>query len=606
MSATFHPNLDITQAIATLQREYQQNYPREYFFRDTTIPGAGQFEIGLCLAGSVSAGAYLGGVVDFLIEALDSWESAKAAGQPNIPPHKVRLSAFSGTSGGGMSSLILATSLNRKIRPARATQATPPYLNNPPTFEENPLYGAWVKGIGIQHLLNSDDLKDEKASVQSFLNSQRITELAQLAIRSNGAAHSRPYVADPLHVGVTIGNLNGFAYQFGLRSSTPYGYQARVHEDVVRFAIQQNTSVPATMPHLPNERSINLTQRPTNPDFAQWPADWQLVAQAAMATGAFPVGLLPREVARHWLECNPRILPLSNGQAGTVALLPAHQFTPQSTAYGCVSVDGGAFNNEPFEIARNYLAGILGHNAREANEANRAVIMVDPLVMPPEDDFERVRPEDTIFRFISGLVFRAFVNQGRTHLREWTLAMADDINSRYLMAPTKGQASGEDAICGSVLGAFGGFLCEAYREHDFRLGRRNCQRFLREHFVLPADNKLFDKTFWADDDMKRRYCAHDANGQPDLNCLPIIPLIGDVTQIEPEPVWPAPAEFEKIRAHTYELLEKRVNVIYDRYTSELNWFAKKYLGLGWWVMKPKLLKKVQATIEQALKDKNLY
>ena len=35
------------------------------------------FEIGLAMAGAISAGAYSGGVLDFLIEALDAWEKEK-------------------------------------------------------------------------------------------------------------------------------------------------------------------------------------------------------------------------------------------------------------------------------------------------------------------------------------------------------------------------------------------------------------------------------------------------------------------------------------------------------------------------------------------------
>lgn len=196
--------------------------------------------------------------------------------------------------------------------------------------------------------------------------------------------------------------------------------------------------------------------------------------------------------------------------------------------------------------------------------------MVDPPVQPGGDAFERLRPQDGILGLIQGLVLRAFVNQGRTHLREWSLAMADDIYSRYLLAPTRGAAAGEDAICGSALGAFGGFLCEAYREHDFRLGRRNCQRFLKEHFNLPENNPLFAGWTVA---MKDCFRCRDGN-------LPIIPLLGAVVVEEPEPVWPATTEFEKIRDDVYKQIEKRVDRIYKKYTEELSWFAKRYLGLG--------------------------
>lgn len=57
------------------------------------------FEIGLVGAGAISAGAYTGGVIDFMVQALDEWYKAKTNGQP-VPPHDVRLSVFSGASAG--------------------------------------------------------------------------------------------------------------------------------------------------------------------------------------------------------------------------------------------------------------------------------------------------------------------------------------------------------------------------------------------------------------------------------------------------------------------------------------------------------------------------
>ena len=44
------------------------------------------FEIGLVMAGAISAGAYTAGVVDFLIQALDEWEKAKAHAARNAIP----------------------------------------------------------------------------------------------------------------------------------------------------------------------------------------------------------------------------------------------------------------------------------------------------------------------------------------------------------------------------------------------------------------------------------------------------------------------------------------------------------------------------------------
>ena len=42
------------------------------------------FYLGLTMAGAVSAGAYTGGVLDYIFEVLDKWEKAKT-GELQIP-----------------------------------------------------------------------------------------------------------------------------------------------------------------------------------------------------------------------------------------------------------------------------------------------------------------------------------------------------------------------------------------------------------------------------------------------------------------------------------------------------------------------------------------
>jgi hypothetical protein len=42
----------------------------------------------------------------------------------------------------------------------------------------------------------------------------------------------------------------------------------------------------------------------------------------------------------------------------------------------------------------------------------------------------------------------------------------------------------------ATLGAFGGFFYRGFRAHDYALGRRNCQKFLRDSFILPDNNAI--------------------------------------------------------------------------------------------------------------------
>lgn len=73
---------------------------------------------------------------------------------------------------------------------------------------------------------------------------------------------------------------------------------------------------------------------------------------------------------------------------------------------------------------------------------------------------------------------------------------------------------------GGALGGFSGFFSVAYRHHDFMLGRRNCQQFLRQHFVLAADNPSFGMLRGTDK-------------------VPVIPLVESAAIAQPEPAWPA-------------------------------------------------------------------
>jgi hypothetical protein len=94
-----------------------------------TAGRAGGFEIGLVMAGAVSAGAYAAGVVDFLIQALDQWHEGKRDDDPRCPRHDVSLKVLAGASAGGMSVAIAAAPFADATRPrtsAGGRGAVPP------------------------------------------------------------------------------------------------------------------------------------------------------------------------------------------------------------------------------------------------------------------------------------------------------------------------------------------------------------------------------------------------------------------------------------------------------------------------------------------------
>ncbi len=142
------------------------------------------FEIGLVMAGAVSAGAYTAGVVDYLLDVLDTWQEAKEKNLPGVPMHDVVIKVITGASAGGMTAAILAMELQmRKRRPAG---------------QRSLLHQAWVQEIDIKRLLETNDLKKRSAPVKSILDSSVIDDIADKIILGNIDVkyHHIPYVSE--------------------------------------------------------------------------------------------------------------------------------------------------------------------------------------------------------------------------------------------------------------------------------------------------------------------------------------------------------------------------------------------------------------------------
>jgi predicted acylesterase/phospholipase RssA len=141
-----------------------------------TADRAGGFEIGLVMAGAVSAGAYTAGVVDFLIQALDQWHEGKRGDDPRCPRHDVSLKVMAGASAGGMSAAIAAAQLCEPHTPA-----ADPRSPGPP---DNKLLRSWVRCIDIARLLATSDLdSDPDGDVRSLLDSTALDEIAAAVFR---------------------------------------------------------------------------------------------------------------------------------------------------------------------------------------------------------------------------------------------------------------------------------------------------------------------------------------------------------------------------------------------------------------------------------------
>lgn len=478
-----------------------------WYGRDRAMPER-RFEIGLCLAGAVSAGSYTAGVLDFLFEAMDAWQAAKLRGEA-VPRHDVVLRVVTGASAGGMNGAIIAAAASRRFTPAA------PSRNR--DLGTSPFYRVWVSGLDIHQLLATDDLEGLRPELRSLLNAGALDRLAQSVVdfRGEGAADPavRAWLADPFLVKLTLANLRGVRLPVSFAGETGFSHPMTVHADWIAFGASARGTVEAAS--LP-PGALALAEDRTAPA-------WVDLRRGALATGAFPGALEARYIVRDQSVYDTRF-PRFDTDGNVVFAKP--DWRKVEDPYGFTSVDGGLFNNEPFELAHAALAGFGGSNPRDGRTARRAVIMVDPFADPPPF----AKPELGGLGAIVPAMIAAMTAQGRFKPSEIALAESGSVYSRYLVAPRRAEAKGESALATGGLGGFIGFFCPAYRHHDFLLGRANCQAFLRETLTLPADNPLFAGDVHAADPRYRSRRARDH--------VRLVPLVGACAADESVPAWP--------------------------------------------------------------------
>ncbi len=443
------------------------------------------------MAGAVSAGAYTAGVIDYLLETLEHWQKAKELNLPGIPQHNVLIEVLSGASAGGMTAAITAASVQNNF----------PHVNQKNFSEEvskgNPLYNSWVNLTEepnqdmMSQMLNNNDIlnnpENPEKEVKSIFNSQFIDKIASNTLNNvkKDATCKRSYFASDFELLTTITNLRGYNYQ--LKFITYLGessFKMTMHRDLFHFKLSasghynNDGKIPF---HFNDEDGLNK----------------ELLASAAMATGAFPVGLQPRIIERDPKYINDNFLLREDSHKDPIVNPLAN--------YKSVNVDGGVINNEPFELTerilenrrREEIKNTEGEEAtkkyvfeKTAEKFDTTLLMIDPF--PNEDD----KSESNYFP-LSAIKYAAMHLLGamRQQLMVKTSELKEAFNeknyTRFMIAPHRssgGKKEQYSIACGS-LGGFGGFFNKNFRVHDYMLGRRNCQRFLQKYFSVPVDAK---------------------------------------------------------------------------------------------------------------------
>lgn len=518
----------------------------------------GTFKLGINMAGAVSAGAYTAGVLDFLTEALDEWYKAKAAGEP-VPKHDISLEVITGASAGGMCAAIAACQLHDDFDHIVTAE------DAKKVGTDNKFYEGWVNQIDIRKLLTARDLKGGK--VMSLLDSTVIADIAENFLRPGGT-FSRPYVSKKLSLFLTLTNLRGIpygVYEDPTHSEGP-DEQVTYHADRLRFQLADNE-----MEDIADDSVRLLRQEAAAND-----TGWSTLQTAAMATGAFPIALSSRTLQRRASDflTRPPWQPICSDRTDP----PKPEWPSNTDSFYTVNVDGGMINNSPFALNYDYLATLEPKpektctNAGGADKADRAVLTVAPFpaVSVWDKDYQPAKNDGLLS--VAGQLISAIISQARFYGEALAMTTSgDDVYNRFFIAPSgpilnpNAPVSDQSALqCGSF-GAFGGFLERSFRAHDFLLGRRNCQEFLRNRFILPRTNATVREGLPGLTDEQLKQFAPQDPAHPDW--IPIIPLCGTAKKEATPP---------ELGTITEKSVDEIVELIYGRIDALLPFMAYEF------------------------------
>jgi hypothetical protein len=142
------------------------------------------------------------------------------------------------------------------------------------------------------------------------------------------------------------------------------------------------------------------------------------------------------------------------------------------------------------------------------------------------------------------------------------LAADPKVFSRFIISANRISAAGipitgEKALACGGLSAFLGFACPAFSQHDYFLGRANCQTFLRSSFGVPLNNPCVAGQ-WTPPQITGN--SFTVNGQTYVR---LIPLLGPVAMDEMTATWPVgmlrPSDYyDAIKARWQALVESEI------------------------------------------------
>jgi hypothetical protein len=197
--------------------------------------------------------------------------------------------------------------------------------------------------------------------------------------------------------------------------------------------------------------------------------------------------------------------------------------------FAFTAVDGGTINNEPYGEILGILKGRVKKDTlpqKEEQDANKnkkphknyGVVMIDPFPDIAKNRSEAQNEFISEIGGVAGALVGALINQSRVKRHEIVQELNDpsvkgvifpmkwSVKLDYLEGQrdrpfVKSKERRPFPIACESLRAFGGFMDERFREHDFFLGRNNARSFFRYFFSLPYDEENPNPLFkdWTND-----------------------------------------------------------------------------------------------------------
>lgn len=446
--------------------------------------------IGLVLAGAVTAGAYTAGVLDYLFNTLKMWEEQYTRAPEEIPRPNVVIDIITGASAGSIAGAVsltaLATDSLKEVEDGDDKDAS-----------KNLLFDTWVnfgleEGDIAQHILSTEDL--HRDSLDSLLNVGFMDDLIDKIVKEAKVSEFRPlpgYINPNIDVLFTLSNLKGIPIDLYFETDTRrVAHTMSYHK---AFAYFQNNSLDGDASKL----DLDLTDEHS----------LRFFLKCARASGAFPLGLKSisfNDIPKDYIIGNLKRIFGDD-----------FKFEPRlEDDYNFTAVDGGMTNNEP-------IAEALKAVGKRYNK-NYKLIMVDPFPnYIPEGPAVKKKEKSDLFHIIPQLISTL---RNQASFKESDLAdMFDDSTDKNMVWPTRYDKDNKllrNSIACGALSGFAGFIDRELRVHDYMLGRKNCQSFLRYYFHLEEEQHPTAHE-WSDD-LKEAYAFRD----PKTNKM-MIPIIPD-------------------------------------------------------------------------------